>query len=71
MNSNLPHTKGPFRSRNGMLMGVIAGLAEYFGISRWLLRLVIVAISLLVAFWPVLIVYVISAFIMPLEPNYY
>jgi phage shock protein PspC (stress-responsive transcriptional regulator) len=54
-----------------MLMGVIAGLAEYFGISRWLLRLVIVAISLLVAFWPVLIVYVISAFIMPLEPNYY
>jgi phage shock protein C len=60
---------GPFRSRQGWLLGVLKGLSDYFGIPVWLLRLAIVAISVLVAFWPAIVVYVIAALIMPLQPK--
>ncbi|MDR2366693.1 MAG: PspC domain-containing protein [Deltaproteobacteria bacterium] len=62
------NVKGPFRSRHGMILGVVAGLSEYFGISRWLLRAIVIAIGIFLAFWPVILVYLISAFIMPLNP---
>jgi phage shock protein PspC (stress-responsive transcriptional regulator) len=51
-----------------MILGVVAGLSEYFGISRWLLRAIVIAIGIFLAFWPVILVYLISAFIMPLNP---
>jgi phage shock protein PspC (stress-responsive transcriptional regulator) len=53
-----------------MFLGVVAGLSEYFGISKWILRGIVIAISLFLAFWPVIIVYLISALIMPLDPYY-
>jgi phage shock protein PspC (stress-responsive transcriptional regulator) len=51
-----------------MILGVIAGLSEYLGISRWILRAVVIGLSIFFAFWPVIIIYLISAFIMPLDP---
>jgi phage shock protein PspC (stress-responsive transcriptional regulator) len=68
MSYSSPNPQGPFRSRRGMILGVVAGLSEYFGISRWILRAVVVGVSIFLVFWPVILVYLISAFIMPLEP---
>ena len=60
--------KGPFRSRHGMILGVLAGLSEFFGISRWILRSIAIALCLFLAFWPVILIYFLAAFIMPLNP---
>lgn len=69
MNSQDLNQKGPFRSRSCLILGVAAGLADHFGVSRLLLRAVLVAISVLLAFWPVIIMYLIAALILPLEPG--
>jgi phage shock protein PspC (stress-responsive transcriptional regulator) len=50
---------------------VIRGLAERYGISPYLLRLAVIGISFFLAFWPVLLVYVAAAIIMPTEPRRY
>jgi phage shock protein C len=59
---------GPFRSRQGLLLGVVKGLADHWGMSPFALRIIIVALSLFLAFWPMAIMYVAAAIIMPMEP---
>lgn len=59
--------EGPCRSRRGMLLGVCRGFAEHFGISAFWLRLGAVAACILTGIWPVVILYVVAAFLMPLE----
>ncbi|MDR1298147.1 MAG: PspC domain-containing protein [Deltaproteobacteria bacterium] len=61
--------KGPFRSKRGLLLGVARGLAEHYQISAVMLRLVVVAVSLLLAFWPVVLLYIAAAAVMPAEPR--
>jgi len=57
-----------FRSRKErMLSGVLGGLAEYFGVDSALVRLIFVALLFLTAFFPLAIVYVIAAIIIPDE----
>jgi phage shock protein PspC (stress-responsive transcriptional regulator) len=43
-------------------------LSEFFGISRWILRAIAIALGLFLAFWPVILIYFLAAFIMPLNP---
>jgi phage shock protein PspC (stress-responsive transcriptional regulator) len=64
-----PSIKGPFRSNHGLVMGVLKGLGEHFGIAPWILRLAVLALAVLVAFWPVLAGYLVAALIMPRGPR--
>lgn len=55
------------KSRNRMLSGVLGGIAEYFNVDPTLIRLIFVVVALLSYGFPLLIAYIIAAFIMP-EP---
>ena len=59
-----------FRDReNGMLAGVCAGIAEYFGLNRKGVRLVTVLLMLFPPFFAfVVISYVILAIVLPAKP---
>ncbi|HEX7260000.1 MAG TPA: PspC domain-containing protein [Candidatus Saccharimonadia bacterium] len=56
------------KSRNRMLFGVCGGVAEYFNVDPTMVRLGFVALSVLSAAFPGIIVYIIAAIIMP-EPS--
>jgi phage shock protein C len=52
---------------NGVLAGVCAGLAQYFGVERIVVRLAFV-LALFVGFAPAVIVYIILVFALPKRP---
>ncbi len=55
--------------RRGKIFGVCAGLAEYFGLETWVVR--VIAISLCVFLWgsPVIVAYIIAALVMEKKPD--
>jgi phage shock protein C len=53
------------RSRNKMIGGVCAGIAEYFGWETTLLRVVYVLASILSVAFPGILVYVVLWVVMP------
>jgi phage shock protein C len=55
------------RSRNGMIAGVCAGIAEYFNLDPTAVRIGYVLLSLLSVGFPGLIAYIILWVIMPEE----
>lgn len=57
-----------YRSRDGWMFGVVAGLAEYSGLSAFWLRVAVVVITLATGFVPMIAVYVIAAVVMKPEP---
>ena len=59
---------GPFRSRKGVFLGVVRGLADHWAMSPFALRIIVITASLFLAFWPVVIIYLAAAVIMPTEP---
>lgn len=65
-----PTHRGLYRSRNGILAGVCAGLAEYFDFSVFWTRIIVVAAFILTGIWPVGIAYLIAALMMKKEPYY-
>ena len=58
---------GLYRSRDGILLGVCRGVAEYFDMSVFWLRTAVVVVFLLSGFWPVIGLYLAAAFFM--KPN--
>ena len=61
--------QGPFRSKKGLFLGVIRGLADHYKMSPFVLRLIVIGVSVFLAFWPVLLLYFAAAVIMPAEPK--
>ena len=55
------------RSRNSMIAGVCAGIAEYFNIDPTLVRVAYVILSAVSAGFPGLLVYIILILVMPIE----
>ena len=55
------------RSRNSMIAGVCAGIAEYFNLDPTLIRVGYVILSVLSAGFPGLLVYIILILVMPIE----
>ena len=53
------------RSRDKMLAGVCAGVADYFGLDRSLVRVLVALIVFFTSILPGLIVYLVAALIMP------
>jgi phage shock protein C len=59
---------GPYKSRNKMIAGVCAGIAEHFGISSFWIRLLAVVALFMTGIWPTVIIYLIAAIIMKPAP---
>jgi phage shock protein C len=57
-----------YRSRNGVILGVCKGWADYYDLSVFWIRVVMVCVLLVSGFWPVLGIYLIAALFMKPEP---
>lgn len=60
-----------YRSRDRILGGVLAGLAQYVNADKILIRLVYVLVSLFSAGFPGLLVYIIAWIVIPEEPPWH
>jgi len=61
-------TYGPFRADDGIIFGVCKGLADHFGWSVGLVRLIVVLSSLFLFLWPTVIAYLVAALLMSPAP---
>ncbi|VGO14784.1 hypothetical protein PDESU_03353 [Pontiella desulfatans] len=68
MSNSEKSRNGPYRSRNGKICGVCAGLAEHFGISTFWTRIGVVVLFLITGVWPTLILYFVAALLMKPSP---
>lgn len=60
--------RGIYRSRQGMLLGVCRGFADYFDLSVTWIRIGMLVVFLLSGFWPVIGIYLVAALLMKPEP---
>jgi len=60
---------GPFRANDGVIFGVAKGLADYFGWSVGLVRLIFILATIFLFFWPTIILYLVAALIMSPAPS--
>ena len=65
---DLSHRKGLYRSRNGVILGVCRGLAEYFDFSVFWARTIAILIFFFSGLWPVLGIYFLAGLLMKPEP---
>ena len=65
---NYQRQRGMYRSRGGVLLGVCQGIAAYFDMSVFWVRMIWIAACLLTALWPVAGVYVVMALLLKPEP---
>lgn len=56
-----------YRSKNQMIGGVCAGIAEYFNADPTIIRIAYVLLSIISAGFPGILVYIILMLIMPVE----
>ena len=66
MNRSFP--KGLYRSRKGVILGVIRGISEYFDFSVFWARAIVVILLLVSGFWPVTGLYFLAALLMKPAP---
>jgi phage shock protein C len=59
---------GLYRSRNGIILGVCRGIAEYFDFSVFWGRAIVVILFFVSGFWPIMALYFIAALLMKPEP---
>ena len=59
---------GIYRSRHGVFLGVCKGIAEYFDLSVFWVRIALVVVFIFSGFWPVIGVYLVAAFFMKPKP---
>ena len=57
-----------YRSRNGVILGVCRGIAQYFDFSLFWVRAIAIILLIFTWFWPILILYFIAALLMKPEP---
>ena len=62
-------SKGLYRSRNGMILGVCKGIAEHLEVSVFWFRVIVVAVSFFFAVFPfTILLYLVAAIFMKPEP---
>ena len=59
---------GMYRSRDGIILGVCKGIAEYFDFSIFWTRAVALILLFFTGLWPIVVLYFIAALIMKPEP---
>jgi phage shock protein C len=60
--------RGLYRSRNGVILGVCRGVADYFDFSVFWIRAIAVILFLCTGFWPIVGVYILAALLMKSDP---
>jgi phage shock protein C len=60
--------RGLYRSRNGVLLGVCRGVADYFHLSVFWIRATAVILFICTGFWPIVGVYILAALLMKSDP---
>ena len=60
--------RGLYRSRNGVVLGVCRGLADYFDFSVFWMRMIVVIVMFLSGLWPLLGLYILAALLMRPKP---
>ena len=60
--------RGLYRSKNGILLGVCKGVAEYFDVSVFWIRAAVVILFIFTGFWPVVGLYILAALVMKSQP---
>ena len=51
-----------------IIFGICSGLAQYFGMDKTVVRIIVVLLLLFTGFFPVGLLYIIAYFIMPVDP---
>ncbi|MGD8660805.1 MAG: envelope stress response membrane protein PspC [Desulfobacterales bacterium] len=69
--SNSITGRGLYRSRNGIILGVCRGLADYFDFSAFWIRAIAVILFIFTGFWPVVGIYFLAALLMKSAPTTY
>lgn len=64
-----PEPRRLYRSRNGLILGVCKGLAEYLGIGTGLVRFIAVVLFLTTGFWPVGVIYLALGLVLDKAPQ--
>ena len=59
---------GLYRSRDGIILGVCKGIAEFFDFSVFWTRVITVILIFISGFWPVIGIYFIAALLMKPKP---
>ena len=59
---------GLYRSRDGILLGVCRGIAEYFDFSVFWTRVIVLVLLFFTGFWPITALYFVAALLMKPEP---
>jgi len=59
---------GIYRSRNGVVLGVFKGIADYFDLNVRVLRILAIIVFFISGIWPIVILYFLAAFLMKPEP---
>ncbi|WP_300458174.1 envelope stress response membrane protein PspC [Desulfobacula sp.] len=65
---SLASSRGIYRSRRGIFMGVCRGLADYFNVSVFWLRCITLVLFLFTGFWPIGVMYIIAGLLLKMEP---
>lgn len=64
----LASSRGIYRSRKGIFMGVCRGLAEHFNFNVFWLRILTLVLFLFTGFWPVGVMYIVAGLLLKMEP---
>jgi phage shock protein C len=68
MRRSINPDRGLYRSRQGVILGVCRGIADYFDFSVIWIRIIVVFLLIMTGIWPVAGLYFIAALIMKPEP---
>ena len=60
--------QGLYRSRNGLILGVCRGIADYFDFSAFWIRAIFILVFILTGFWPIIGIYILAALLMKSAP---
>jgi phage shock protein C len=61
--------RGLCRSRDGIILGVCRGIADYFNFSVFYVRVTMVVVFIFTGFWPIIGIYILAALLMKSEPG--
>ena len=61
--------RGLYRSRDGIILGVCRGVADYFDFSAFWIRAILIVVFIFTGFWPVIGLYILAAILMKSEPG--
>ena len=62
------HNRGFYRSRDGIILGVCRGLADFFDLKVFWIRVIFIFLFIISGVWPMLVIYFVASLLMKPEP---